>query len=143
MPKRLAALVFVLLFASNALAGGTVCGAGAICKSFDRAGEAACLTQIMREGAEMACCEQEESPAGALSEMICCDVICGESADSAEFDFAAQSLIPAPRVIVVRTILLYAIGETETEAASIKSADYKLLHHDPPDLYLFNSTFLI
>ncbi|HEY6404117.1 MAG TPA: hypothetical protein VI479_22040, partial [Blastocatellia bacterium] len=125
------------------LAGGARCGAGAICKGFDRADEAACLTQSMSEGGEMACCEQEESPAGALAGMICCDVICGESADSAEFGFAAQNLIPAPRLIVVRTILLDAIGEAETATVSIKSANYNLLHHDPPDLYLFNSTFLI
>jgi hypothetical protein len=143
MPKRIAALVFVLLFASNALAGGTVCGVSASCKSINHADEAACLMQSMNEGDEMACCKHEKSAAGALAGMICCDVICGESADSAEFDFAAQNLTPAPRVIVVRTILLDAIGEAETAAVSIKSADYKLLHHDPPDLYLFNSTFLI
>jgi hypothetical protein len=143
MSKRVPALVFVLLFAGKALAGGAMCGAGAICKSFDRADEAACLTQSAREDDGMACCEREESPAGAPAGMICCDVICGESADSAEFDFAAQTLIHAPRVIVVRTILLDALGEAENAVVSIKSADYNLLHHDPPDLYLFNSTFLI
>jgi hypothetical protein len=85
----------------------------------------------------------EKSPAGALPGMLCCEVICGEATDSAEFDFAAQTLVPAPRVFSVRTILLDAMGEAETAVVSIKSAAYKLLHHDPPDLYLSNSTFLI
>jgi hypothetical protein len=139
MSKRITALVFVLLFAGKAMAGGAVCGGAAICESFDSMGEAECLAQSMSEGDEMACCKQEKSLAG----MLCCEVKCGESTDSAEFDFAAQTLIPAPRVIVVRTILLDAIGEDETAVVSIKSAAYKLLHHDPPDLYLTNSTFLI
>jgi hypothetical protein len=139
MSKRITALVFVLLFAGKAMAGGAVCGGGAICKSFDRADEAACLAQSVSESDEIACCEQEKSLGG----LLCCEVKCGGSADSAEFDFAAQTLIPAPRVIVVRTILLDAIGEAETAVVSIKSADYKLLHHDLPDLYLTNSTFLI
>src|SRR5215813_3404810 len=130
MPKRIAALVFVLLFASNALAGGTVCGVGAICKGFNHADEAACLMQSMREGYELACCKHEKSAAGSLAGMLCCEVICGESTDSAEFDFATQTLIPAPRVIIARIVLLDAMGETETAAVSIKSADYKLLHHD-------------
>jgi len=143
MPKRIAALVFVLLFASNALAGGTVCGVGAICKGFNHADEAACLMQSMREGKETACCKHEKSAAGSLAGMLCREVICGESTNSTEFDFATQTLIPTPRVFSVRAILLDAMGEAETAAVSIKSADHKLLHHDPPDLYLFNATFLI
>src|SRR4030095_4120159 len=143
MPKRIAALVFVLLFAGKALAGGAMCGVGAICKSFNNPYEAACLMQSMSEGDEMNCCARAKSPAGALAGMLCCEVKCGEAPGSAEFDFATQTLIPAPHVFSVRTILLDAMGETETAVVSIKSADYKLLHHDPPDLYLFNSTFLI
>ncbi len=99
--------------------------------------------QRLRMGAEMACCKHEKSAAGSLPGMICCEVICGESTDSAEFDVAAQTLTPAPRVIIARTVLLDGMGEAETTLVSIKSADHKLLHHDPPDLYLFNSTFLI
>jgi hypothetical protein len=143
MPKRIAALVFVLLFASKALAGGAMCGVGAICKSFNNPYEAACLMQSMREGDEMDGCAHEKSPAGALAGMLCCEVKCGEATDSAEFDFATQTLIPAPRILSIRTILLIAMGEAETAVVSIKSADYKLLHHDPPDLYISNSTFLI
>ena len=143
MPKRIAALVFVLLFAGKALAGGAMCGVGAICKSFNGPYEAACLTQSMSEGDGMDCCAHEKSPAGGLAGMLCCEVKCGEAPDSAEFDSATQTLIPASRVFSIRAILLNAMGEAETAVVSIKSADYKLLHHDPPDLYLFNSTFLI
>src|SRR5215475_5408830 len=143
MPKRITALVFVLLFASNALAGGAMCGVGAICRSFNNTYEAACLTQSMGEGDERECCARAKSPAGARAGMRCYEVKCCEAADSAEFDFATQALIPAPRIFSVRTILLDAMGEAETAVVSIKSADYKLLHHDPPDLYISNSTFLI
>jgi hypothetical protein len=143
MPKRIAALIFVLLFAGKALAGGAMCGAGAICKSFSGPYEAECLTQSMSEGDEMDCCAQEQSPASGMAGMLCCEVKCGEAPESAEFDFAAQTLIPAPRILSVREVLLDAMGEAETAAVSIKSADYKLLHHDPPDLYISNSTFLI
>jgi hypothetical protein len=143
MPKRLAALVFVLLFASNALAAGAVCGSGAICKSLNNADDAAGSMQGISEGDEMTCCRQGKSPECAVAGQICCELKCGESADSAEFDFAAQTLTPALRAIFVRAVLLDAIDEADTAAVSIKSADYKLLHHDPPDLYLSNSTFLI
>src|SRR5262249_60955004 len=114
MSKRIAALVFVLLFASNTPAGGTVCGVGAICKSSNDPYEAACSMQSMSKGDGMACCEQVESAAGALAGVICCEVICGDSTDSAEFDFAAQTLIPAPRVFSVLTIIIDSIGGTET-----------------------------
>jgi hypothetical protein len=143
MSKRIVALVVILLFASEALAGGTMCGVGAICKSFNGPYESACLTQSMSEGDEMDCCAHEKLPAGSLSGMLCCEVKCGEAPESAEFDFTAQTLIPAPRILSVRAILLDAMGEAETAAVSIKSTAYKLLHHDPPDLYLFNSRFLI
>jgi hypothetical protein len=142
MSKRIPALVFVLLFAGKALAGGVMCGAGAICKSFDR--EAACLMQDMSEGDEMACCAQGKSPTGAMAAMkCCCGAPYGESTGDAQLDFAPQPLIPAPRIVRVRPSLLDAMGEAETAVIAIKSAAYKLLHHDPPDFYLSNSTFLI
>ena len=78
-----------------------------------------------------------------LAAMMCCEVKCGESTGGAEFEFAPQTLISEDRVLIVRRILLDATGEAETAVVSIKSAAYKLLHHDPPDLYLFNSMFLI
>jgi hypothetical protein len=143
MTKRIAALVFVLLFASKALAGGAMCSVGAICKSFNNPYEAACLMQSMSEGDEMDCCARAKPPAGVLAGILCCEIKCGGATDSAEFDSATQTLIPAPHVFSVRAIQLDAMGEAETAVVSIKSAGYKLLHHDPPDLYLFNSTFLI
>ena len=132
-----------MLFACQASAGGIVCGNDMASKTLNRADEAACSMQSMSECDEMACCALGKSPTGALAAMICCEAQCGESTGGAQFDFAPQTLIPAPRLINVRTVLLDAMGEAETAVVSIKSAAYKLLHHDPPDLYLSNSTFLI
>ena len=143
MLKRIGAIFLILLFAGQALAGGIVPGVDAISKSFNHANEAACPMQGASECDEMACCAQGKSPTGALAAMICCEVKCGESTGGAQFDFAPQTLIHAPRVISVRAVLLDAMGEAEAAVVSIKSAAYKLLHHDPPDLYLSNSTFLI
>ena len=143
MLKRVAALLMILLFASQALAGGILCGVDTISKSFNHTDEAACSMQSVGESDEMACCTQGKSPTGALAAMICCEVKCGESTGGAQFDFATQTTLPAPRIISVRAVLLDAMGEAETVVVSIKSATHKLLHHDPPDLYLSNSTFLI
>jgi hypothetical protein len=143
MLKRAAALLMVLLFAGQAMAGGIVCGVEAISKSFNHTDEAACPTQSEGECDETACCAQGKSPTGALTSMVCCEAKCGESTGGAQFNFAPQNLVPAPRVVSIRTVLLDAMGEAETAVVSIKSAAYKLLHHDPPDLYLSNSTFLI
>jgi len=143
MLKRVAALLMILLFAGQAMAGGIVCGAGTISNSFSHTDEAACSMQSAAQCDEMACCSQGKSPTGALTAMICCEVKCGESTGGAQFDFAPQILVPAPRTVSVRAILLDMMCETEAAIVSIKSAAYKLLHHDPPDLYLSNSTFLI
>jgi hypothetical protein len=143
MLKRVAALLMILLFAGQALAGGVVCGVDAISKSVNHTDEAACPMQSMGECDEMACCEQGKSPTGALTAMICCEVKCGESTGGAQFDFAPQMFVPAPHAVSVRAILLDAMGEAEIAVVSLRSASYKLLHHDPPDLYLSNSTFLI
>jgi hypothetical protein len=143
MLKRVAALLMILLFAGKAMAGGIVCGAGAISNGFSHTDEAACPMQSAARCDEMACCAQGKSPTGALTAMICCEVKCGESTGGAQFDFASQTPVPAPRIVSVRVVLLDATGEAETAVVSIKSAAYKFLHHDPPDLYLSNSTFLI
>jgi hypothetical protein len=143
MLKRVAALLMVLLFAGQAMAGGIVCGVGAISKSFNHTDEAACPMHSEGECDETACCAQGKSPTGALAAMICCEVKCGESTGGAQFDFDLQKLVPAPSVVSVRAVLLDAMGEAETAVVSIKSAAHKLLYHDPPDLYLSNSTFLI
>jgi hypothetical protein len=143
MSKRIVALLMILLFAGHVWAGGIACGNNTISKTLNRADEATCSMQNVSERDEMACCALGKSPSGALAAMICCEVKCGESTGGAQFDFAPQTLIPAPRLFKVRAVLLDAMGEAETAAVSIKSAAYKLLHHDPPDFYLSNSTFLI
>jgi hypothetical protein len=143
MSKRIVALLMILLFAGQASAGGIACVNDMDSKTLNRADEATCSMQSMSECNEMACCTLGKSPTGALAAMICCEAPCGESTGGAQFDFAPQTLIPAPRLIKVRAVLLDAMGEAETAVVSIKSAAYKLLHHDPPDFYLSNSIFLI
>jgi hypothetical protein len=143
MLKHVAALIIVLLFAGQAPACGSVCGVDVISKSFSHTDEAACPMQGAVRYDELACCAQGKSPTGAMAAMICCEAPYGESTSGAQFDFAPQTLIPAPRIVRVRAVLLDAMGEAETAVVSIKSAAYKLLHHDPPDVYLSNSTFLI
>lgn len=143
MLKRVAALLMILLFSGQAMAGGIVCGMDVANKCLNYTDEAACLMQTAGGDDEMACCAQGKSPTGALAAMVCCEVKCGESTGGAQFNLAPQTPVPAPRVAAIRMVSLDAIGKTEAAAVSIKSAANKLLHHDPPDLFLSNSTFLI
>ncbi len=149
MLKHVTALILVLLFAGQAPAGGSECGVDVISKSSNRADEAACPMQGAARQVEMACCAHGKSPTSAMAAMICCEVKCrceapyGGSTGGAQFDFSPQTLIPAPRIVRVRAVVLDAMGGAETAVVSIKSAAYKLLHHDPPDITLSNSTFLI
>ena len=132
----------VLLFAGQALAGGIACGIDAISNGFDRTNEAACSMQDMGDCEEMACCAQGKSPTGAVAAMVCCEIECGESTSGALFDFTPRTLAIAPSSTAIRIISLEALGDVEA-SVSIRSAANNLLHHDPPDLFLSNSTFLI
>jgi hypothetical protein len=58
---------------------------------------------------------------GAPAAIICCEVKCGESTGGAQFDFAPQTLVPAPRFVSVRSVLLDAMGEAEAAVVSINS----------------------
>ncbi len=144
MLKRVAALIMVLLFAGQALAGGLVCGVEAISNSLNHSSEDACPMEKSGE-CDMACCLQGKSPTGSIVAMICCEVKCGESTGGAQFNFVPLTLAPAPPSIVVRLVSLDALSEAEASvaAASLRSAENNFLHHDPPDLFLQNSAFLI
>jgi hypothetical protein len=117
----------VLLLASQALAGGIVCAVDAIGSSGD----------------EMACCLQGTSPTGSVLAMVCCEVKCGKSTGGSQLEFAQQTFVLAPSVVTIRYVSLDVIGEVESAGVSVRSAERNLLHHDPPDLFLSNSTFLI
>jgi hypothetical protein len=114
MLKRVAALLMILLFAGQALAGGIVCGIDAISNRFSQVDEAACSMQ-------------------------------DESTGGSQLGFAPQILILAPPVVTLRLVSLDALGQIEASDSlvSVRSADNSLLHHEPPDLFLSNSTFLI
>lgn len=145
MLKRLAAFLILLAFAGQALAGGIVCSVDAIANGLNQIDEAVCSMQGMGECDNMACCTQGKSPTGSIVAMICCEVKCGESTGGAKFNFTPQSLVPATLIVTIRLVSLDALGEVKASAAavSVRSAGDRLLHHNSPDLFLSNSTFLI
>ncbi len=143
MLKRMAALLMVLLFAGQALAGGIMCGIDAFSNGIDSASEMSCPMQ--GDGENMACCALGQAPTGSMAAMICCEVKCGESTGGAQFNFTPQTLTLAPPVVNIRVVSLVPSSEVEASITSIpiKSAENHLLHHYPPDLFLSNATFLI
>jgi hypothetical protein len=144
MLKRVAALIMVLLFAGQAMAGGIVCGVEAISNRLNQSSEETCPME--KSGAcDMACCMQGKSPTGSIVAMICCEVKCGESTGGAQFNFTPLTLAPAPPVVAIRLVSLDALGEAEASLAaiSLRSAENNFLHHEPPLIFLQNSAFLI
>src|SRR5215510_10995663 len=144
MLKRVAALIMVLLFAGQAMAGGIVCGIDAISKGLNQSSEAACPMEKSGE-CDMACCMQGKSPTGSIVARVCCEVKCGESTGGAPFNFVPLTLAPAPQVVAIRLVSLDALGEAEASlsAVSLRSAENNCLRHEPPLIFLQNSAFLI
>jgi hypothetical protein len=147
MQKRVAALFMILLFAGQATAGGIMCGIDAISNSLIQSGEsseAACPMEKSGE-CDLACCRQGKSPTGSIVAMVCCEVKCGESTGGAQFNFTPLTIALGPPVVAIRIVSLDSISETEASlaAVSLRSAENDFLHHDPPDLFLQNSAFLI
>lgn len=145
MLNRVAALLMVLLFAGQALAGGIACGVDALSNGIDQASETSCSMQSADVCEDMACCLLGKSPTGSVVAMACCEIKCGESTSGALFDFTPLTPAITPSFTAIRIVSLDASSETESATAnvSVKSAESNLLHHDPPDLFLSNSTFLI
>jgi hypothetical protein len=142
--KRVALSLLILLFAGQAMAGGIMCGVDAISKGLNQSSEAACPMEKSEE-CDMSCCKQGKSPTGSIVAMVCCEVKCGESTGGALFNFTPLMIALGPPVIVIRFVSLDSTSEIEASlaAVSLRSAENDFLHHDPPDLYLQNSTFLI
>ena len=145
MLKRIAALLMALLFVGQALAGGVVCSIDALSNGFDNTSEMSCPMQGESDCDEMACCALGTTPTGSMAAMICCEVKCGESTSGAQFNFTPQTLTLAPPVVMIRVVSLVPLREVEASIISIpiKSAENNLLHHNPPDLFLSQSAFLI
>jgi len=143
MLKRVAALILVLFFAGQAMAGGIMCGIDVISNAINQSSESSCSMKKPGKCHKKACCRLGKSPTGAMAAMICCEVICGESTGGAQFDFAPQSLAIAPLNVIVRIILLDTLSEPEAAASSLRSAEASYLRRDPPPLFLQNSAFLI
>jgi hypothetical protein len=145
MLKRFTALILVLIIASQALAGGIACGIDALSKVLSDGDEMACSMQGDGDCKDMACCMQGKSPTGSVVAMVCCEVICGESTGGSQFDFIPQALAFAPPVLRYRAVEFDSHSSDTNPAFSVflRSAENDLLSHDPPDLFLVNSTFLI
>lgn len=146
MLRRISALLLLLVIAGQAMAGGIACGVEAISSSLSEPTVCSMQSQGDCEGmAEMACCALGQSPTGSIAAMICCEVKCGESTGGAQFDFTPQTLTLAPPIVTIRVVSLVPQREATTSKTSIpiRSAEQHLLHHNPPDLFLSNATFLI
>lgn len=130
MLHRLAALLIVLAFIGPEVAGGLVCAeSGSGCHGMAR----------------MACCAMAKSPAASPAAMLCCQTVCGESTGdtpTAQPQAGAQQLDfsqPAAKIRVEPSDRLFAAQLT----VSMRSTESALLYHNPPDLFLHHSTFLI
>jgi hypothetical protein len=145
MLKRMAALLMVLLFAGQAMAGGIVCSLDAINNGLSPNNEAACPMEGTTDCDEMACCALGTSPTGSMAAMICCETVCGESTSGAQFNFTPQTITLAPPVVAIRVISLVSLDETATSTASVsmRSAENHRLHYHPPAIFLSHSAFLI
>ena len=143
--KRIAALIVVLVIAGQAMAGGIACGIDTLSKSLNSTNKMACPMQNQGDCEDMACCAKGKSPTGSVAAMVCCEVFCGESTGGAQFNFTPQTLAIAPPVISYRTVGFDSLSSDADSTFSVflRSAENDLLTHAPPDLFLFNSTFLI
>jgi hypothetical protein len=144
MLKRILAFLMLLLFAGQASADGVMCGIDVISNAFSQMSEESCPMNGKSDCDKMACCVRGKSPTGAMTPMICCEVKCGESTGGAQFNFTPLTLTFAPPIAPLRFISLSPLSDAEAgPAVSHKSAEIDILHHDPPDLFLQNSAFLI
>ncbi len=145
MLERIAALIMVLVITSQALAGGIACGLDAFNNGLGGKTEMTCPMQGQGGCESMACCARGKSPTGSVVAMICCEVVCGESAGGAQFNFTPQTLAFAPPVLSYRAVEFDSLTSDTDSAFSVflRSAENDLLSHDPPDLFLVNSIFLI
>ncbi len=143
--RRIAALIMVLMIASQALAGGIACGLDALSNCLGDKTEMACPMHGQDDCEAMACCARGKSPTGSVVAKICCEVVCGESTSGSQFNFTPQTLAFAPPVLSYRAVEFQSLNSDTDSAFSVflRSAENGLLSHDPPDLFLVNSTFLI
>lgn len=129
MLHRLAALLIVFAFIGPGVAGGSVCAESGGCHGMAR----------------MTCCAVAKIPGASPAAMLCCLTVCGESPDdvpTAQPAVSAQQLDftqPLAKVRFEPSDRLFAAQL----AVSMRSTESSLLYHDPPDLYLHHSTFLI
>jgi hypothetical protein len=130
MLKRLAALSLVLVFASQALAGGINM----------------CFSSEGNSHADMACCKQVQSGTATSAQMLCCEILCGARSGGFPGSQSTSSVnVPTPVIsVVVHPVALLKPQDSLASALfSKRRADAPLDHFNPPDIYLQNNAFLI
>ena len=130
MLNRLAAIVIVLAFIGPEMAGGFVCAEGS----------GGCHGM-----AKMVCCAMAKGPGASPAARLCCQTVCGESTDdspTAQPPAGAQQLEFSQPAAEVRVTCPDGFFAAQV-AVSMRSAASSLLYHNPPDLFLHHSSFLI
>ncbi len=127
MKKWFVTFLTVLVFASPSLAGGFACDP-------DR----------QDCPGEMACCESGHSLVPSPAAAICCQTVCGEATSGAAVEATLHEQILTPFAAIS---FIAAFDDSVTNASVVavllSTAANAVRHHDPPALFLINSTFLI
>jgi len=127
MLKRLLPAFIILTFASQVFAGAVACTKG-----------------DHNSPAEMACCAQAKMATASPAAVICCQTACGEPT-SGNAGTQSENTVRPP--VPVSTVAIYPVVMF-THVLPIVAHVFNRrngldLKHDPPALYLHNSSFLI
>ena len=125
MLKRVAALIMVLAFASQVLAGAFACKGD------------------HSSPAEMACCALAKSGNASPAAVICCETVCGEPTNGNPGTHSETKVRPHVPAFVPAVFAVPALIQLPVVPVTTRSCDAALLYRDPPALYLHNSAFLI
>ena len=127
MLRRLLPVFIILTFASQVLAGAI-----------------ACTKDDQNTPAEMACCAQAKSATASPAAVICCQTACGEPTSGTPGTESENTVRPR---VPVSTLALYPVVTLRhvlpIPVRVFSRPDALFLKHDPPALYLHNSSFLI
>ncbi len=116
--------------------------------SFIKMGSSGCSKESVAEkdqnqACSMACCAQGKSPVGSPVAKVCCENVCGgHNSDTAGLQLENIRQIPSPSVSSI-TISVSSSLLLEKLLAHTKFLEKTFLYHQPTELYLHNSVFLI
>ena len=126
MKKWLVTFLIVLVFGSQLMAGG-------------------CNQRDQNSADGMSCCKEGKSLTSSPVAAACCETICGKSTNDVGFEPTAYLQILALPVTTSPRVLfnLSESAASSVVSVSIRTMEDAVLHHNPPTLFLFHSTFLI